>query len=254
MSDEIVFEVGPIVATTVPMGPHTSLRLPPSPRAYAVRLTAEGLRVESDLSETIDGTAAEYPGTLTAEARAERAEAQLAALREACRPALRVLDKLGVDEWAAFDTVIAYTAPAAEAHDERMRAEGRDEAMADFTAARLFEAERDALAGQLAALREAVAGVRCALAGAPVSMSEIVHAEEWDALDAAYVDSGRAAEAYARRALGEASASEPADSDARVLALRERLARLHPEQAARALRVTGGDVDRAVDLLALISR
>lgn len=88
--------------------------------------------------------------------RAERAEAQLAALREACRPALRVLDKLGVDEWAAFDTVIAYTAPAAEAHDEMMRAEGRDEAMADFTAARLFEAERDALAGQLAALREAV--------------------------------------------------------------------------------------------------
>ena len=56
-------------------------------------------------------------------ARAERAEAQLAALREACRPALRVLDKLGVDEWAAFDTVIAYTAPAAEAHDRRVRAE-----------------------------------------------------------------------------------------------------------------------------------
>ncbi len=41
-----------------------------------------------------------------ARAEVERLRAGLASLLEASRPALRVLDKLGVDEWSAFDDAV----------------------------------------------------------------------------------------------------------------------------------------------------
>jgi hypothetical protein len=56
-------------------------------------------------------------------ARAEAAEAALAALREACKPALRVLDKLDVDEWAALNNTLTDTHAAAEAYRARVRRE-----------------------------------------------------------------------------------------------------------------------------------
>jgi len=83
------------------------------------------------------------------------AQAQLAALRAAIvAPSATAWERA-----VRIDAVLADPAQAAEAHDERMRAEGRDEAMADFTEARVFEAERDALAGQLAALRGQLAEI-----------------------------------------------------------------------------------------------
>jgi hypothetical protein len=117
------------------------------------------------------------------------AQAQLAALRAAIvAPSATAWERA-----VRIDAVLADPAQAAEAHDERMRAEGRDEAMADFTEARVFEAERDALAGQLAALRG--------------QLAEIVrHRDAVPALAEALslADPSQAAEAHDRRVRAEA--------------------------------------------------
>jgi hypothetical protein len=140
---------------------------------------------------------------------------QLAALRDAARTVLFAVvgdatfgpsPALGV-ACRALDAAIADTAAAAEAHDERLRAEGRDEAMADFTAARLFEAERDTLAGQLAALRVAARETLIAYGGEGDPLGA--------ALEAALDDGAQAAEAHEARIIA-ACAGCIADDDQQI--------------------------------------
>lgn len=61
-------------------------------------------------------------------ARAEAAEAQLAALREAARPAARILDRMHMEEWGPLFETLTNTTATAEAYTRRVRAEALREA------------------------------------------------------------------------------------------------------------------------------
>ncbi|MBK8260181.1 MAG: hypothetical protein IPK80_02455 [Nannocystis sp.] len=66
-------------------------------------------------------------------------------------------------------------------------------------AARQLEAERDEARAQLAALHAAASAVQAKARALPVSMTEIVHAEEWDDLDRVLADLATAAAEHERR-------------------------------------------------------
>lgn len=92
MSDEdmVVMPVGQTVTIDLPAsGWRWSSEPMPDGSTRHERADGRVIVVRPAPTETIDGTAAEYPGTLTAEARAERAEAQAEALREAALRAAR---------------------------------------------------------------------------------------------------------------------------------------------------------------------
>ena len=143
MSDEdmVVMPVGQTVTIDLPAEEHwwVSSELMPDGSTRHERADGRVIVVRPAPTETIDGTAAEYPGTLTAEARAERAEAQLAALREAVEEFIPAMERARrtqnisdeADEEREHESVrLAMDASrdAAEAHDRRVRAEALREA------------------------------------------------------------------------------------------------------------------------------
>ena len=132
MNDEdmVVVPVGQTVTIDLPAGEHwwVSTELMPDGSTRHERADGRVIVVRPAPTETIDGTAAEYPGTLTAEARAERAEAQLAALRVAARETLIAYGGEGDPLGAALEAALDDGAQAAEAHDRRVRSEALREA------------------------------------------------------------------------------------------------------------------------------